>query len=350
MIAWGLLTILTAWVHNAAQLYTARFLLGAAESGFFPGVIVYLSHWFAYKDRAKATAGFMAAIPISFIIGSPLAGLLLGVHWFNIEGWRWLFILEGLPAIILGIIGLFYLTDRPADAKWLPSAERDWITGVLGEERGAKSSVHSYTIWQALRHPPVIILATVLFFSYTAYYAFIFWFPTMLKRMSSMTDLGVGLLGAIPYIAGFIGMEVMGWSSDRMQERKWHFAFTQFLGAAALVLAVSLTQSVAMSVTMFAILGFCICGEMPCFWALPGSFLSDSAAAASIGFINAVGSIGGFVGPYMMGYLNGRTGSFTAGLTYMLGSLVIAGSLILICPRERTQLQMLPTVPVTEDR
>ena len=153
--------------------------------------------------------------------------------------------------------------------------------------------------------------------------------------MSGKTDLGVGFLGAIPYVAGFIGMAVIGWSSDRFQERKWHFAATQFLAAAALVLAVTLAHSLTISIILFAVFGFSICGEMPCIWALPGAFLSDSAAATSVGFIGGVGSIGGFVGPYLMGFLNGRTGSFTAGLIYMVGSLIVAGSLVLFCPRER---------------
>src|SRR5208282_5449362 len=179
MIAWGSLTALTGLVHTPTQLYLARFVLGAAEAGFFPGVIVYLSHWFLREDRAKATSNFMSAIPISFVIGSPIGGWILGHHWFAVQGWRWLFILEGMPAILLGIVAFFYLTDWPREASWLAPEQREWISEKISEEK--PENAQAISTWQVLWSGTVLLLAAVTFLSYFALYSFSFWFPTMLK-------------------------------------------------------------------------------------------------------------------------------------------------------------------------
>jgi len=196
LITWGALTTLTGFVRTPTQLYGARFLLGAAEAGFFPGVIVYLSHWFIYRDRAKAVARFMSAIPIAYILGGPLAAAILGIHWLGTAGWRWLFLLEGVPAVLLGIVTLFVLPDRPNEARWLAPNERDWITARLTEERRAKSHVEEMSIFQALRHPPVIILTLGLFFCYSGGYIFWFWMPTLLQRMTGCSRAHDGCVGA----------------------------------------------------------------------------------------------------------------------------------------------------------
>lgn len=334
LIAWGGLTVLTALVQTPRQLYGARFILGMAEAGFFPGVIVYLSHWFIYQDRSKAVARFMAAIPISFVIGSPLAGRLLQVHWLGMAGWRWLFVVEGIPAVLLGLITSFWLPDRPADAQWLSPHEREWLQGRLEAEKRAKAGVQHYGVLRALRHPPVLLLTTSLLFSYTAGYAFVFFFPTMLKRLSGWTDFRVGVVGTLPYIAGFIGMQIAGWSSDRHRERRWHFAATQLIclsGAALLLLA---PHSLPLALIAFTLIGTGITSSYPCFWALPSSLLNDAAAAAAIGFINSFASIGGYIGPWVFGKLSGRTGSFGAGFWFMLVSYAIATLVVLLCPRE----------------
>src|SRR5579863_1492689 len=208
MIAWGSLTVLTALVHTPNQLYLARFILGAAEAGFFPGVIVYLSHWFQRADRAKATSNFMSAIPMSFIIGSPIAGWILGHRWFAVEGWRWLFILEGMPAIVLGALAFFFLTDWPGEAAWLAPQQRQWITQELHQEK--HFSEHAITVWKALKSRTILLLAGLAFLNYFAFYTFAFWFPTMLKRQSGFTDARVGLIGALPYVAIFIAMQING--------------------------------------------------------------------------------------------------------------------------------------------
>jgi D-galactonate transporter len=337
LITWGALTTLTGFVHSAHQLYGARFLLGAAEAGFFPGVIVYLSHWFIYQDRAKAVARFMAAIPIGFMIGGPIAGSILKVHWLNIVGWRWLFLLEGAPAIIFGALALFVLPDRPNEVQWLRSEERDWLQSRLDEERRAKGNVEHMTIWQALRHPAVLILTVGLFFTYTGGYAFWFWMPTMLQRLTGWTDVSkIGWIGAVPFIGGLVGMLLLGSNSDRTGERRWHFAIPQLTAAVALIAWLALPHSNVLLIALFTLVGFGTVAYLPSFWALPSAFLSSSAAAAAIGFINCTASIGGYFGPKIIGDISQRTGSFNGGFAVMIVCFVIASVLVLVCPRERS--------------
>ncbi len=336
LVTWGALTSLTAFVHTPLQLYGARFLLGAAEAGFFPGVIVYLSHWFVAEDRAKAGARFMSAIPIGFIIGGPIAGTILAANWSGLSGWRWLFVLEGAPAIILGLAAMFVLPDWPKDAPWLRPDERDWISARLADERRAKASTGQVTIWQALRHPAVLMLTAGLFFTYTGGYAFWFWFPTMLQRMTGWTDVRyIGWIGTIPFIAGLIGMLLLGWSSDRTRERRWHFAVPQLTAAIALAAWFFLPHSNIVLIALFTLLGFGTVAYLPAFWALPSAFLTSSAAAAAVGFINCTASIGGFFGPQMIGNLSQSTGSFRSGFIFMIGCWIIASILVLLCPRQR---------------
>jgi MFS transporter, ACS family, tartrate transporter len=334
MIAWGSLTALTALVHNPAQLYLARFVLGAAEAGFFPGVIVYLSHWFIRADRAKATSNFMGAIPLSFVIGSPIAGWILGHQWFTVEGWRWLFILEGMPAILLGGVAFFFLTDWPGEAAWLAPEQRHWIEQKLQEEKPI--SAQAITVWQALKSH-TILLASVTFLNYFVLYSFVFWFPTMLKRQSGFSDVRVGLLGAVPYLAAFIAMQVNGWHSDKDGERRWHSAVPLFIAAIGLLGLITQPRSIPLSVVLFTMVCMAY-AYLPTFWAIPTEILSQSAAAAAVGMINAVGSVAGFAGPYAFGYLRTRTGSFSCGLAVMMVSALAGGLLILCAPRSTRAL------------
>jgi len=330
MIAWGSLTALTALVHTPNQLYLARFVLGAAEAAFFPGVIVYLSHWFIREDRAKATSNFMAAIPISFVIGSPLAGWILTHRWFELDGWRWLFILEGIPAVVMGVVAFFYLTDLPDQATWLAPERRQWIIGKLREEEPV--TTHAFTIRQALRSRTILLLASVVLLNYFAFYSFIFWFPTMLKRQSGFSDFHVGLLGTLPYIAAFIGMQLNGWHSDKTQERHWHSAIPVFVAAVGFLGLATLPRSISVSLVLYTMLGLGF-SYLPVFWAVPTEILSKTAAAAAVGMINGIASIAGFGGPYLFGYLNTRTGSFSYGLLAMMVAVVAAGLLMLRTPR-----------------
>jgi len=340
MVSWGILTILLAFIHSARQFYVVRFLVGAAEAGFFPAVIVYLTHWFRSIDRAKAVAGFYAAMPLSYVIGSPLAGLLLGLSWLGLRGWRWLFILEGIPAVLLGIIALFYLTDWPQQAQWLNPDERNWIISTLGKEKESKQKKRSYTIWQALRHRDVILLTTCYFFATTGNYGIGFWLPSFLKRLSGESDTTVTLLAALPYIAGLMVQQFNGWHSDRTGERRWHAAIPLLLSGAFLFMAIRMGSNIALSMLCFVGVGGAYFGFHPAFWPVPTEFLTESAAAASIGLINSVGNLGGFVGPFIVGYLLTRTRSFRAGLSFLVGSFLLSGILMLLV---RVRKQSIPT-------
>jgi ACS family tartrate transporter-like MFS transporter len=326
IVAWGLVTALTALVHTPGQLYLARFALGAAESAFFPGVILYLSYWFSRADRAKATSAFMAAIPLSNVIGSPIAGWLLGHKWLGLEGWRWLFVAEGIPAVLLGAAAFFYLTDRPADAKWLSAEERSGIERRLRED--TPQSTQGISIGTALRSRTIMLLAAVCFFAYVPTYGLLFWLPSILKRWSGLSDVNVGLVGALPYIAYFVAMIANGWHSDRGRERRWHCAFPLLVMAAG---CFALMWHPRSTWGVVALLSIASAGNayLPVFFSIPTERLSQSAAAASVGMINAVGSVAGFLGPYLVGYLNTKSGSFTGGLGVMMISAVAAALVVL---------------------
>src|SRR5215471_15101332 len=329
MIAWGSLTALTAIVHTPAQLYLARFLLGAAEAGFFPGVIVFLSHWFIQEDRAKATSNFMAAIPLSLVIGSPVAGWILGHNWFTVQGWRWLFFLEGAPAILLGTAAFFFLTDWPSEAGWLNPEQRQWISRRLEDEK--PSNRQSVSPGQALRSRPVLLLAAAAFLDYFAGYAVIFWFPTVLKRQSGFSDALVGVLGAVPYGVALIAMLFNGWHSDRSRERRWHAAVPLFIAAAGFLCLISLPSSTLMTISFFS-MTCVILAFLPAFWAIPTEILSESTGAVAVGMINALASLAGFAGPYAFGYLHTRTGSFVVGFALLTCCAFAAGILMLWTP------------------
>ena len=329
MLAWGSLTVLTGLVHNADQLYVARFVLGAAEAGFFPGVVVYLSHWFIREDRAKATGNFMSAIPLSFVIGSPVAGWILGHHWLGLEGWRWLFVMEGLPAVLLGLVAFFYLTDWPAQASWLRPRQRDWIVETLQAEKPA--NLGRVSSWQALRSRPVLLLAAAAFLEYFVFYTVAFWFPTILKRLSGLSNARIGWLGTIPYLVCLAAMLINGWHSDKQGERRLHSAIPLFIGVISLLGLIALPGSLWLTITLFSML-LVIHGFLPPFWALPTEILGETVAATAVGFINAVASVAGFAGPYIFGYLNTRTGNFSAGLAVMLICCLGSGLLLLWAP------------------
>ncbi len=344
MISWGILAMLTGFIHTKNHFYVIRLLLGAAEAGFFPGIIVYLSHWFRYQDRAKAVAFLMAAISVSNIIGAPVSGLLLRVNWLGLEGWRWMFIIEGIPAIIFGVVTIFYLTDWPHQAKWLPKDEREWLIAELEKEKQEKQAKHSLGILQALRHREVVLLTLAYFFMVTAVYGLNFWLPSIIKRLSGFSTLTVSLLAALPYCVGLVSILVMGWHSDKTRERRWHTALAMMTTSLGLLLSVAARDYTPLAVAMFCLAAAGTAGYLPGFWALPTSFLSGTAAAASIGLINSFGNLGGFVGPYIVGYLSKRTDSYFGGILYLSFSALLASFLILSL-RATRQKQVIEDVP-----
>jgi len=303
LISWGFVSALTAFVRTPLQFYLARFLLGVAEGGFFPGIIVYFTHWFASADRARALSGLVMAVPFSLALGAPVSALLLDLKWFGLAGWNWVFILEGLPAIVLGVVTLFYLTDRPRHAQWLTPAERDHLEGVLAAEAQAKESAGGATIWQALRLPNVWLLALGIFATNTGGYALGFWLPTTVKNLSGGSDRAALFYSGLFYACGLIGVFASGQSSDRSGDRKWHCVGGQVATALLLAGSVIPGQPFALVMTWLCATGLAAYFWPSPFWALPTLTLTASAAAVSIGFINMFANLAGYLGNHVNGWL-----------------------------------------------
>ena len=338
MISWGIVTILTGFVHTSAQFYVARFLLGAAESSFFPGMIVYLTHWFCSRDRSRAIACLYAANPAAALIGSPLAGWLLGVHWRSITGWRWLFILEGIPAVLVGISTWWYMTDRPTQAGWLDPEEREWLVHELQTELQAKKRLRNYTITEAFSDRQIQILIAAYFLALTGALGTIYWIPTFLKRISGFSNQAVTSLLLIPALIGFVGMLMNGWHSDKTTERHWHTAIP-LLVAALMFFFLTLARRDVLSAISFLLLGSgAMYAYYPTFWTIPTTMLGEAAAAATFGLINSIGQLGGLAGNYTIGVLNDRTHTLTASFGFIAFVYVGAGSLILYL-RKRQSLE-----------
>jgi ACS family tartrate transporter-like MFS transporter len=335
MIGWGMLAAFTGLIHSAAEFNAIRFLLGLAEGGFFPAVVVYLTHWFRQEDRAKAIAMFMAAIPVSNSIGAPIAGMLLGIHWLGLSGWRWLLILEGIPAIIGGIATLFYLTDWPKDARWLSPEEREWITGELDQEAADKKTARGHMrIFETLRQPLVLALALSYFLLNTSGYGLNIWLPKMVQKFPGLSTFQVSLVSSIPYLCAIPAMLLVGWHSDRTRERKWHAALSAITAGVGLGLSQWFAGNPALVVASFALAGMGVMSYYPPYWALPTRLLSDRSAAASFGFVNLIANLGGFAGPYMVGFLTDRTGTYVAGVLLLVSTAVLSG-LVLMPLRDR---------------
>jgi len=329
MISWGIVTMLTGFVHTAGQFYAARFLLGIAESSFFPAMIVYLTHWFCARERCRAIACLYSAVPAASLVGSPLAGWLLGVHWPGLAGWRWLFVLEGIPALALGIITIFYLTDWPAQARWLPDDERNWLVNELQAELAAKKKIRNYTITQVFGETRILVLIVAYFLALTGYLGNVYWLPTFVKRLSGFSNHTATSLIVIPALMGIAGMLINGWHSDKTNERLWHTA-APLLAAGSMFILLSLTRHDVTLAIVFLLVGSgFFFAFFPTFWAIPTMILSESAAAAAFGLINSIGQLGGFAGNYVIGLLNDRTHSLVASFWFIALVYVLAGSLIL---------------------
>jgi ACS family tartrate transporter-like MFS transporter len=330
MISWGIVVIMTAWAQSAMHLYILRFLLGVAEAGFFPGIILYITYWFRAKEQARAVALFMTALAASNIIGAPVSTWIMdNIGWFGMPGWRWMFILEGIPAIICGVITYVYLTDRPDGARWLTAEERAWLTAELKREHEEKIARKQYTTAEVLKNPRVWHLSFIYFALVVGLYGIGFWMPTIIKSFANvLTNTQVGLITMIPYIVG--GAAMIWWAkrSDRTGERRIHAALPPLIGAAGLLLC-AFTDNPFFSIAMMAVATAGIYSFFGPFWALPALFLSESAAAVGIALINSIGNLGGFLGPYALGYLKETTGKMEAGLFFLSAFLVISALLVL---------------------
>jgi len=328
MITWGIVATSMGFIQTPQQFYWLRFALGAAEAGFFPGIIVYLSHWYCYKDRSRAKSLFLIAQPLAQVLGLPLSRVIMEhANWGGLAGWRWVFILEGIPSIVLGLITLFYLTDWPRQAKWLPEDQKQWLTEELEQERAAKEAAGRAGVWSAFRQPQIYLLVAIYFFVVAGNQSLIFFLPSITDAMSSMTVTTRTLVTMLPYICGFFGILANGYLSGRTTERRWHVAAPILIAAAALAGAVTAEGYLVFVVLFFCVAGFAAQAYLPPFWTLPTALLTKSGAAVAIGLINAVGNLGGLFGPYVFGYLKTATGNFASGLWFLVGCLLIAGAL-----------------------
>ncbi|WP_201836232.1 MFS transporter [Microvirga zambiensis] len=332
MITWGIISGGMAFVQGSTSFYTLRFLLGAAEAGFFPGIILYLSYWFPARKRAAVTALFMAAAPLSTALGSPISGALLEMHGIlGLAGWQWMFLIEAVPAVILGVVVLFYMTDRPEKAKWLADDERAWLVNEMNAERAAKSGTASHSIWRGLADPKVLALALVYFGTSAGLYTLGIWAPQIIKEFG-LTSLQVGFLNAIPATLAVVAMVLWARHSDRTGERKWHVVAACLLASLGLVYA-GIAGSVVTVLIALTLVNIGISSSKPPLWSMPTMFLSGSAAAAGIATINSIGNLGGFVGPAMIGWIKEQTGSFNGGLYFVAGLLVLSAVLTLLVAR-----------------
>jgi ACS family tartrate transporter-like MFS transporter len=326
MISWGFVASLTGLIHTAHQFYWLRFILGIAEAGFVPGIIVYLSHWYRPEDRGKAIAMFFAAIPASAVIGGPLSAIFLRIHWLGLAGWRWLLILEGLPAVICGVAAIFYLTDKPEHAKWLKDDEREWLAAEL---RRAEKPAHM-PAWKALHNPTVLLMAFTLLLGLTATYGVSLWLPKMVQQLSTYGVSQISLIAAIPALCALPAMMLNGWHSDRTGERIFHAAVPRTMAGVAMFICFFTTGSVWISVVLLSIATIGFYSAHPGFWPLPNLLLGKTAAAASIGLINSFGNLGGFIGPYVIGFVADRFGGFEPALLFLAVCSVASGLLILL--------------------
>jgi ACS family tartrate transporter-like MFS transporter len=328
MISWGFFAALTSFVTTPRQFYVCRFLLGAAEAGFFPGVIVYLSHWFRYQDRTRAKSWFMMTQPLSIVIGTPLSRWILEtVHWQGIHGWRWVFILEGIPSVLCGIVAFFYLPDWAADARWLKEDERNWLTRELKQEADRKAAAGRTRILAAFRHRQTFLLIAVLFLLVSGNQAIHFFLPSIVENMQGLSIESRTVVAILPYLCSMVGILFNGYSSNRHAERRWHTAVPILIAATALGLSTLAGDRIALVIALLCILGFTFQAYLPPFWTLPTAYLGSAAAATAIGTINSIGNLGGFAGPYVLGYLKDMTGQYRTGLWVLTASMFVSGLL-----------------------
>jgi ACS family tartrate transporter-like MFS transporter len=337
MITWGLISAVLMFVRTPLTFYLLRFLLGAAEAGFFPGLIFYLSLWYPAAERARAIAIFMMAVPVSGLLGGPLSGALLGMNGFlGLRGWQWLFLLEGLPAILLGLSVIVFLPDRPETARWLTATERDWLTSSLAAERSACEAQRSMKIRSALSDRTVWQLGLIFLFSATGFYGYSFWSPLIIKSLLGISDLGIGLVLAAISALTMVGMQLNGAHSDRTGERPFHIAVPSLVMAIGFVGCALLGQPL-LAIFALALVPLGHCGSYGPFWAMPTQFLTGPAAAAGIALVTTIANVGGIAGPWLIGLLETRTGTHRDAFLLLGGLALIAAILACFLPRVKTE-------------
>jgi ACS family tartrate transporter-like MFS transporter len=330
MVVWGLVSMATMFVRDTTTFYAARVLLGIAEAGFFPGIVLYLTYWVPASERARNNALFMTAAPIAMIVGAPVSGALMALDGrLGLEGWQWLFLVEGFPAVVLGVMALWVFTDRPEQATWLTAAERQWLTQTMTAERAARSAHAPSSILRSLMNGKVWLLSSAYFLNALVTYGVFLWLPKILQEASGLEGMRLALITAIPFVIALVGMIVIGAHSDRTGERKGHVAACALTAATGLILAVLFRDVVPLLVLSFALSQLGQRSVMSVFWAIPPMILGGTAAAAGIALINSIGNLGGAFGPSVMGWLREGTNSYSAGLLVLAAALVIEAVLVM---------------------
>jgi MFS family permease len=329
MVTWGLLSATFIFIKTPTSYYILRFLLGAAEAGFYPGAILYLTYWFPAYRRARIVAVFMTAIPIAGIFGNPLSGWIMGTFdsVLNLRGWQWMFLIEAFPAILAGIAALFILDDCLASADWLNDAEKRFLTeeiqkGVSGESQ----RLHSLS--QLIKNRRIWVMCLIYFSIVMGQYGLTFWMPTLVKATGVKGSLNIGLLSAIPFLCAIVAMNLCGRSSDAMRERRWHLIVPAIAGAVGFVVAASYAQNTTVSLIFLSLAAAGVLTCTPLFWSLPTAVLSGTAAAAGIALINSVGNLAGFVSPSLVGYLKDAMHSNVYGMDVL--AVILVGSAFLV--------------------
>ncbi|CAB3804084.1 MFS transporter [Pararobbsia alpina] len=345
MVVWGVLSAATAFVTGPYSFYALRFALGLAEAGFFPGIILYLSYWFPARHRAFVTAMFMTAAPLSNMIGSPISGALLGIDGLaHLHGWQWLFIVEGAPTVLLGIVSWFFLTDKPEDANWLSAPQRNWLTEEMKRERAAKGIQKASSVWAAVKDPRVLLLACVYAGTSTGLYAIGIWAPMIIHHFG-FGYFELGLVNAIPNLVAVVGMVLWARNSDRTNERRLHVAIACLAAGVGMLLAGHASSAVILIVGL-SVANFGINAAKPPLWSMPTQFLTGSAAAAGIALINAMGSlIGGTIGPMVIGKLRDMSGDFSLGLYFVSATLLVSAVISYSFGLRRSVVRPRPNMP-----
>jgi D-galactonate transporter len=332
MITWGLLSAAFVFVRNVPEFYGLRFVLGLAEAGFYPGVILYLTYWFPAHYRGRVIAVLMSAIPISSIVGNPLSGFIMDAmnNIAGFAGWKWMFVIEAAPAVLVGIACLFYLDNSILESKWLDDEEKRVLAGAIAHDTKAQIN-GTHDIWAAFRDRRVWLMCLIYFCVVMGQYGLNFWMPTLLKTAGVVGNTRIGLISAIPYICCLILMNVLGRSADKHRERRWHLVIPALIGAVGFVIAPTAPNvTIAIGALSLAAAGAITCA--PLLWSLPTAFLAGAGAAAGIAVINSVGNLAGFVAPYMVGYVKDQTGSAAIGMYIIAGGLVVGAAATLMTP------------------
>lgn len=333
MITWGVISCLMIFIRGPVSFYAMRFLLGAAEAGFFPGMILYMKRWFPANARARAVAWFMTANPLAGIVGSPISGALLGLSGKGLSGWQWMFLMEGVPAICLGASVFWALSDNPREARWLQGEEREWLLAKLDSEELAESGLKKENLWQVLISPRIWMLSIVYFGVPTTMYGVTLWLPSMIRSLSGLSYFFTGLVSALPFLGTAIVMVLVGMLSDRAGERRWHTAIPAFVGAAAMVVA-GYGVSTAVVVAGLGLGMACAEGMVGPFWAMATSRMNGLSAAAGIAVINSLANLGGYFGPDIIGFFRKAGGGFRGGLLAIAATLAISGAVALVVGRQ----------------